>query len=239
MATLPGIAVCGNPNTGKSSLFNRLTGLRQHVGNYPGVTVEKKTGSVDLRGRTVELIDLPGTYSLTASSPDEAVVSGVLFGRAAGVRRPDAVLCVVDATALNSLFLAAQLSDVDIPMVVALNLWDEAQKKGVAIDAKVLSERLGSVCIPVSAKTGFGMDALREALAEAITRPAPMKKPDWPAPVLAATASMRHSLAAHAYSDAELRRMLFDGSGEIARELGCPENERREAVVVARKLIFD
>ena len=236
--TLPGIAVCGNPNTGKSSLFNRLTGLRQHVGNYPGVTVEKKTGQMELAGRTVELIDLPGTYSLAATSPDEAVASGVLFGRAAGERRPDAVLCVVDATALSSLFLAVQLSDLGLPMVVALNMWDEACEKEVSFDAKLLSERFGVPCLPVSAKTGEGIEDLKKALADALTKRSAQRSPDWPESVLAATASMRRSLEAHRYSDAELRRILFDGSGEIARQLGCPESGRRDAVQAARKILF-
>jgi ferrous iron transport protein B len=234
----PRIAVCGNPNTGKSSLFNRLTGLRQHVGNYPGVTVEKKTGLLVLGGKTVELADLPGTYSLTASSPDEAVVGGVLFGRTTGERRPDAILCVVDTTAPTSLFLAAQLSDLALPMVVALNMWDEAVEKGVELDARLLTARLGVPCIPVSAKTGEGVAELRAALEAAITSPTPAPRPEWPEAILRVTEQMKARLSAHGYSDAELRRILFDGSGEIAKMLACPETERREAVTEARKILF-
>jgi ferrous iron transport protein B len=235
----PRIAVCGNPNTGKSSLFNRLTGLRQNVGNYPGVTVEKKTGLLQLGNRTVELADLPGTYSLTASSPDEAVVGGVLFGRTTGERRPDAILCVVDATAPTSLFLAAQLSDLALPMVVALNMWDEAVEKGVELDCRLLSARLGVPCIPVSAKTGEGVGELRAALEAAIASPTPTPRPEWPEAILRATEQMKAHLSAHGYSDAELRRILFDGSGEIAKMLACPETERRDAVSEARKILFD
>jgi ferrous iron transport protein B len=233
------IAFAGNPNTGKSSLFNRLTGLRQHVGNYPGVTVEKKTGVMEHGGREYDVVDLPGTYSLTAASPDEAVVCDELFGRGAGHRPPDLVVCVVDSTALNSLFLAAQISDLGLPMVIALNMWDEAKEKGVDIDAKLLGERLGVPCIPTSAKTGLGVDQLRAAIVKNARGGACMKRPEWPDAVLLATEIMRKGLGENDYTDGELRRVLFGASGTLAHRLGITEARRKEVTACARKSLFD
>ena len=116
------VALVGNPNTGKSTLFNALTGLRQRVGNYPGVTVARKSGTCDLGdGQKVELVDLPGLYSLAAASPDEQVVIDALSGNIAGDRRPDAVVMVVDATnLLRNLFLASQVAELGLPLVLVL-----------------------------------------------------------------------------------------------------------------------
>ena len=125
------IALIGNPNTGKTSLFNMLTGLNQQVGNYPGVTVEKKTGRWTLPdGRSTELIDLPGTYSLAAASLDERIAVDVLSGHAPGLSAPDLILVVVDVENLRrNLYLASQASELGVPMVIALNCWDVAEKK--------------------------------------------------------------------------------------------------------------
>jgi ferrous iron transport protein B len=140
------VALVGNPNTGKSTLFNRLTGVRQRVGNYPGVTVERKTGSLTIDGSTLQVADLPGTYSLAAASPDERVVVDALAGRIPGAASPDAVVCVVDATNIKrNLFLASQVADLGLPMVIALNLTDAAQEQGLEIDVALLSERLGGL----------------------------------------------------------------------------------------------
>ena len=137
--TLPAplVAVVGNPNAGKSALFNALTGARQKVGNYPGVTVERKSGRAALPdGRPVELVDLPGTYALEPSSPDEAVTRNVLGGSQAGERKPDALLAVVDASNLdNHLRFALELRSLGIPMVVALNMVDMAARDGLTLSA--------------------------------------------------------------------------------------------------------
>jgi ferrous iron transport protein B len=233
------IAFAGNPNTGKSSLFNRLTGLKQHVGNYPGVTVEKKTGVMEEGGREYEIVDLPGTYSLTAASPDEAVVCDELFGRGPGHRPPDLVVCIVDSTALNSMFLASQIADLGLPMVIALNMCDEAREKGIRIDAKLLGERLGIPCIPTSAKTGEGIAELRAAIAANARAGSCMKRPEWPDAVLLATEIMRKGLGDNDFTDGELRRVLFGASGALAHRLGIPEERRKEVTACARKTLFD
>lgn len=128
------IAVVGNPNTGKSTLFTALAGVRQRVGNYPGVTVEKKTGHLKHGGQTYELIDLPGTYSLAPRSPDEMVTVDVLLGRGAGETPPDAVLSIVDASNLErNLFLTSQVLALGLPTVVALNMIDLARDRQIEI----------------------------------------------------------------------------------------------------------
>src|SRR6266566_1142141 len=129
------VALVGNPNAGKSTLFNALSGLRQRVGNYPGVTVEMKKGEFRSGGVPVHLIDLPGTYSLAARSPDEMVVVDLLLGRRPEEPRPDVVVSIVDATNLDRhLYLTSQLLDLGVPVVLAVNMIDAASAQGLAID---------------------------------------------------------------------------------------------------------
>jgi ferrous iron transport protein B len=168
MTSIPLIALVGNPNTGKSALFNALTGARQKVGNYPGVTVERHSGRASLAdGRPVELIDLPGTYGLEPSSPDEQVTRDVLFGTQEGERLPDAMVVVVDATNLdNHLRFVLQLRDLGRPMVIALNMVDMAERDGLTLDLPRLEQELGLKVIPTVAVRRRGLDSLREALSE-------------------------------------------------------------------------
>ena len=179
MNPMPMVALVGNPNAGKSALFNALTGARQKVGNYPGVTVERKSGRLSLPdGRPIELVDLPGTYSLTPSSPDEAVTRDVILGAQAGERAPSALLVVMDATNLdNHLRFALQLIGLGLPTVVALNMIDMARRDGLAIDTDKLSAELGVPVIATVAVRRTGIDALVEALAgrtgDGAARPAP------------------------------------------------------------------
>lgn len=160
------VAIAGNPNCGKSTIFNSLTGLRQKVGNYPGVTVEKKTGRFfGSHGEAMELLDLPGSYSLQVRSPDEAVARDVLLGRQPGVPRPDVIVCVVDASNLErNLYLVAQMLELNIPVVVALNMVDVAEKNGIVIDLMALREKLGVPVIPMVATRGVGFIELRQAV---------------------------------------------------------------------------
>jgi ferrous iron transport protein B len=160
-------ALVGNPNAGKTSLFNALTGARQKVGNYPGVTVERKVGPLKLPdGRTVEVVDLPGTYSLEPRSPDEAVTRDVVLGRQAGERMPDAIIAVIDATNLrNHLRFVLELQRLGRPMLVALNMFDLAERDGLVIDVAALAARLGVPVVPTVAVRRRGLDALAAELA--------------------------------------------------------------------------
>ena len=153
------LALAGNPNSGKTTLFNALTGARQHVGNYPGVTVETKEGVCSHDGRQVRVVDLPGTYSLTAYSMEEVVTRDFLTRQ-----RPDVVVDVVDASNLErNLYLAVQLMEMGVPLVLCLNMVDAARKRGIEVDAARLSERLGVEMIPPVARTGKGKEALLDA----------------------------------------------------------------------------
>jgi ferrous iron transport protein B len=166
MNPAPLIALVGNPNAGKSALFNALTGARQKTGNYPGVTVERHAGRLTLPdGRPVELIDLPGTYSLEPASPDEQVTRDVVMGVQAGERRPDGLVIVVDAGNLeNHLRFALEMINLNLPTVVALNMVDMAERDGLTLDPKILEHELGVTVIPTVAVRKRGIEALREAI---------------------------------------------------------------------------
>jgi ferrous iron transport protein B len=176
VTSLPLVALAGNPNAGKSALFNALTGARQKTGNYPGVTVERHAGRFSLEdGRPVEVVDLPGTYSLQPASPDEAVTRDVIMGKQAGERRPDALIVVVDAGNLdNHLRFAIELIALGLPTVVALNMIDLAERDGLTLDAQRLSEALGVPVIPTVAVRRRGLDDLRAALSSAVTQQKPV-----------------------------------------------------------------
>ncbi len=162
----PLVALVGNPNCGKTALFNLLTGSRQKVGNYAGVTVERKEGKfITANGKGLRVLDLPGAYSLHPRSPDERVTVDVLYGRAIGEKRPDLVVCVVDATNLRrNLRLVLAVKRLGIPCVVALNMSDLAQRRGIHIDAQALSLALGLPVISSVATQGDGDAALRAVL---------------------------------------------------------------------------
>jgi len=161
------IALAGNPNSGKTTIFNALTGARQHVGNYPGVTVEKKEGTASHHGRKIHVIDLPGTYSLTAYSVDEVVARNVLLEET-----PDAVVAVVDSSNLErNLYLVTQLMEMDVPLVLAFNMSDIAKNRGMAIDDAQLSKLFGVPIVPTVGHKGRGIDKLMDAVVAVATDP--------------------------------------------------------------------
>ena len=170
----PLIALVGNPNCGKTALFNLLTGGRQKVANYAGVTVERKEGKLTGRnGRAVRVLDLPGAYSLNPRSPDERITTDVLFGRAKGERQPDLVICVLDATNLRrNLRLVLAVRRLGLPCVVALNMADVAESRGVNIDAEALARELGVPVVKTVAVRSGGESALRPLLDAAVPRSA-------------------------------------------------------------------
>ena len=156
------IALAGNPNSGKSTLFNAITGARQHIANYPGVTVEKRSGAVIHRDHSIEVVDLPGTYSLTAYSLEEIVARDFLVQE-----RPDLVVDVVDASNLDrNLYLAVQLMELGVPLIVAMNMTDHAESKGLIIDCESLSSLLQVPVIPMVARANKGIQELLDKVVE-------------------------------------------------------------------------
>ena len=172
MSRLRTAALVGNPNSGKSALFNALTGARQKIANYPGVTVERKAGRMVLpSGEPVELVDLPGSYSLDPASPDEEVTRKVVLGEFPGEARPEVLIIVLDAANLEQhLVFAQELIELGRPVVVALNMIDLAERDGLVLDPKALERSLGVPVIPTVAVRRRGLDALREAVAAAETQ---------------------------------------------------------------------
>lgn len=194
----PTYAVVGNPNCGKSTLFNALTGLKQKVGNYPGVTVEKKVGTTySQHGQPITVIDLPGAYSLAARSPDEAVTRDVLLGRRADTAQPDRILCILDATNLErNLYLLLQILDLGRPVIVVLNMMDLAVKAGLDLRVARLEHLLGVPVIPCEAVNGKGILELKVAMSRTEL---PLAKHAWdiPAQIAPAVAELQASLTAN------------------------------------------
>ncbi|MDP6569878.1 MAG: ferrous iron transport protein B [Candidatus Marinimicrobia bacterium] len=165
----PYVALMGNPNSGKTAIFNLLTGLNQKVSNYPGITVEQRLGTADLsEGKTTQILDLPGTYSLTPESLDEKIVASQVVEWMQGKNKPAAIISVVDAANLSrNLYLTTQLLDLNIPVILALNMMDRVKKRKQEIDLENLKSMLGvTAVIPMSAKQHWGIEALQESLRE-------------------------------------------------------------------------
>ena len=223
----------GNPNAGKSTLFNALTGLRQRVANYPGVTVEKRTGTAyTLHGEAVELIDLPGMYSLSPRSPDEEIARKVLRGESPGIPKPDAILCVVDASNLErNLFLVTQVMELGLPVLVALNMVDVAESRGIRLKPEELSRRMGVKFIPTQAHRGKGLVELRTALGQKLSGPGERR---WTMPPQLATAvgqiaaAWRDALPAEVGAEARALELLAGSNEgpEGARKLAAAWRER-------------
>jgi ferrous iron transport protein B len=190
----PVVALVGNPNCGKTALFNALTGSRQKVANYPGVTVEKKTGRVVTpAGRTLDIVDLPGTYSLRARSPDEEITRDAVLGKLETERAPDLIVCVADASNLRlALRLALELKQVGRPVLMSLNMMDIAKKRGIDIDFDVLSRELGMPVVASVAVRRGGIDRLMQALDERIAALPPAGVADWRTPDASALRNAQH-----------------------------------------------
>ncbi len=216
------VVLLGNPNTGKSTLFSALAGIPTRVGNYPGVTVEEKIGRLRHAGREIDLVDLPGTYSLVPQGPDEEVAVNVLYGRQPGVPSPDVVVAVVDATNLErNLYLATQATEVGLPLVVAISLADVSDRKGLTIDTAELSRRLGCGVVRVAPPRGEGLTALKDAILEAPAHGKP--------PALALEYSEADAGRSAAAREAIARYRAIDRlvSGVVSRRPAAPLPEDR------------
>ncbi len=213
------VALIGNPNTGKSTLFNALSGGHVRTGNYPGVTVEKKSGRADFEGKQFRLLDLPGTYSLAPRSPDEMVAVDVLLGRQADEPRPDVVLCIVDASNLErNFYLLSQVLELELPTVVAVNMLDLAESRGLKIALDKLAAQVPVKFVGVQANKGQGIDELKQALAEAIDRPAAKIASPFPA-AFQAEVKMLEQLSSAGNEPLPrylAERLLLDTSGYLA-----------------------
>ncbi len=234
------VAIAGNPNCGKSTIFNALTGLRQKVGNYPGVTVERKEGSFHgSHGEPMTLLDLPGSYSLQVRSPDEAVARDVLLGRLPGEARPDVVLAVVDASNLErNLYLVAQLLELDLPVVLVLNMVDMAEQAGTRIDLEALRSRLGIPVVAMVATKGVGLVELRQALSVA-TLPRPLHRAPMPALFEEEVGRLAGTLPADAVAARAEAMLLLGLHGGALDELAHHSPEVVEAARAAQHRLRD
>jgi len=222
------VALVGNPNTGKSTLFNALAGIRQRVGNYPGVTVEKKTGLMDYGGRSYELVDLPGLYSLAPRSRDEMVAVDVLLGRQPASAQADAVVCIVDASNLErNLYLVSQVLELGLPTVLALNMLDVAEDQGTSTDVERLRRQLAIPVVAMQANRGIGVAELKATLAEAVDAPAEAAAAPLPEAFEEEVTRLEALLARRADSAGEakalprylVRRLLLDVGGYLQKTL--------------------
>ncbi len=200
------IALAGNPNAGKTTLFNALTGMRQKVANYPGVTVERKEGfwRLDGRKKNLHLIDIPGLYSLDATSLDEQIARDVLTGKVAGLEKPDVVIAVVDATNLErNLYLVTQLLEYKIPVVVALTMIDAAEKQSIEIDTKKLAALLQVPVVSINAKQKIGLGKLAEVVLKAV------ETEQIPHPAWLSEADFEDEIHLSLTDDAKVNRPIF------------------------------
>jgi ferrous iron transport protein B len=219
------VALIGNPNTGKSTLFSALAGVRQRVGNYPGVTVEKKLGFAEFHGQAFTIVDLPGTYSLSPRSPDEMVAVDVLLARQADAPQIDVVLCIVDASNLErNFYLVSQVLELGLPTVVAVNMIDVAKSKGHQIDLSKLAGRLPLRCVAVQANKGVGIAELKQAIVEAASASEGQQRTSWkspfPAEFVAEVENLRAKVSGNGTADLPrylVERLLLDSSGYLAR----------------------
>jgi ferrous iron transport protein B len=240
------VALAGNPNTGKSTLFNALTGLKQHTGNWPGKTVTRAEGGYEYRDVRYKLVDLPGTYSLLSASQDEEVARDfILFGQ------PDCTIVVTDATALErNLNLVLQVLEITDKVVVAVNLMDEAKRKGLQVDTRSLSRDLGVPAVPVVARSGEGLHGLLDAVAgviegEIATRPRHVEGTPEFQKAVAELVPMIEALAPGVPNARWLAIRLLDGDARVQQALQNGEldvlvdRQQRNDAAFSRKIALE
>ncbi len=236
----PVIAIAGNPNSGKTTLFNALTGARQRVGNWPGVTVEKKTGNCVVEGQELELIDLPGIYSFSASSVDESIARDFLVSGNA-----DLVVNIVDATSLErGLLLTMQLLEMGVPVVVAANMMDLVKERNLQLDIDGLTRELDCPVVPMTASKGKGLKALKSILLETVLNPKISKEPITPPKaikqVLPEISAMLGENAKQSLRDQRSQdwfcQNLIETEQEYGTEQGLTDSAQSELLVLRAKL---
>ncbi len=239
------IAVCGNPNCGKTTIFNHITGLNQHVGNYPGVTVERVLGQFSLennKSKKYSLIDIPGTYSLAAFTPDEYIAASSLFGEIENDKQPDVIIAVLDATNLErSFYLLLQILQTNLPVVVAVNMIDIAQNRGIDVDCKKLSEILGGLpVVSVIGNKGKRINELKEKAVQLLNSPKRIPEKIYPDAVENLLEQLKNKFGDEKRSRAHYARIIFDLNGEaekrFVKEVG---NTAAEILEEGRKNITD
>jgi ferrous iron transport protein B len=222
------VALIGNPNTGKSSLFNALCGMNARVGNYPGVTVEQKVGRLSGSQLTVDVIDLPGTYSLAARSADEAVAVNVLTGTFPNQAKPELAVVILDAANIErNLYLFSQVYELGLPVLVVLNMWDRVESEGIKVDADLLSKRLGVTVVCTSANKRKGIERVREAIERLLLSPPDEIQPNqfaraqFPEVFHTEVEELAAWLASQGKSSFRFQvdRLLIDTDGEYQRSL--------------------
>jgi ferrous iron transport protein B len=213
------VALIGNPNTGKSTLFSALSGYQAVTGNYPGVTVEKKIGRMKIGERPVQLIDLPGTYSIAPRTLDEMVTVDVLLGRLPDVPAPDVVVCIVDASNIErNLYVVSQVLDMGLPLVLVLNMIDVAESRGVKVDLAALSQKLGHPVLTTQAHRRQGIDEVRQAILKAAEQGPAQRPRVFPPEFVAECQKLRTHLSERGHaesSDFLLERLLLDVGGYL------------------------
>jgi ferrous iron transport protein B len=210
------VAVLGNPNTGKSTLFTALTGVHSRIGNYPGVTVEKKVGWLDHAGQRIQLVDLPGTYSLSPRTKDEMVSVDVLLGRQPDVGNIDAVICIVDASNLErNLYVVSQVLDTGLPVVLVLNMWDVAVARGLTLDVEALQRRLGVPIVTCEAHKRKNLTAIKDAMLAVVKEPVRVPLRLFADEFYREIDALRAQFTGDAPPDYLLERLLLDPGGHV------------------------
>lgn len=238
------VALIGNPNTGKSTLFNALAGMNARVGNYPGVTVEKKIGKAEWGERSFELVDLPGTYSLSPRSVDEMVSVDVLLGRQSDVGQLDAIVCIADAANLERhLYLFSQILDLHVPVVLVLNMWDGVARSGQTVDVEKLREKLGVAVVVTEAHRRRGIEDVQQAITKAVTTEATERPHLFPGVFYEECRRLEEHLAEQGFNAVPYylcERLLLDVGGVIeTRYVQRSEGELTGYLAEARERLKD